>query len=80
MHTPLCRRVCVSWRRAWTPRLIPFLFLPLPPPLPCLLPHVPAHQAFTDAITGLAAMRKTVKTAMSGEPDGKKGKKGKKGK
>ena len=37
-------------------------------------------QNFTDVITGLAATRKMVKAAISGEGDGKKDKKGAKGK
>ncbi len=41
---------------------------------------LPVLQAFTDVITGMAAMRKAVKAAISGEDDGKKAKKGKKGK
>ncbi len=39
-----------------------------------------SSQAFTDVITGLAAMRKAVIAAKTGDDGGKKGGKGKKGK
>ena len=37
-------------------------------------------QAFTDIVTGMAATRKLVRAAITGEGDGKKDKKGAKGK